>query len=236
MWDMHTLHSTIFFKEKWEQISNQPFENTIQYNQLCYELTDSNSEAKNLRTDSKPCTFKLAYGGYPDADKGGTITQAIFDRYHNELYPGVTQFKTEYVIPTVNSNKSLHLNWGLRLATDNPRGDLLPLNNANFQGYSNLTCIAAVKFRNLYLSKGNPHNIMGLNIIHDALYYELDDTPEAIEWVNTNLIACMTPDFLHNQTVHLRAECDFGYNQKDMVTMSNNADLATIIDKLSTLK
>ena len=46
----------------------------------------------------------------------------------------------------------------------------------------------------------------------------------------------MTPDFLINQTVHLRAEADFGYNQKDMVTMPNNADLATIIDKLSTLK
>ena len=236
MWDMHTLHSTIFFKEKWEEITGKPFENTIQYNQLCYELTDTNSEAKNLRTDSKPITFKCAYGGYPDSHKGGVITQAIFDRYHEELYPGVNQFKTEYVIPTVNSNKSLHLNWGLRLATDNPRGDLLPLNNANFQGYSNLTCIAAVKFRNLYLSQGNPHNIMGLNIIHDALYYELDDTPEAVEWLNTNLIACMTPDFLINQTVHLRAECDFGYNQKDMVTMPNNADLATIIDKLSTLK
>ena len=236
MWDMHTLHSTIFFKEKWEQISNQPFENTIQYNQLCYALTDTNSEAKQLRTDSKPITFKCAYGGYPDSHKGGVITQAIFDRYHEELYPGVNKFKTEYVIPTVNSNKSLHLNWGLRLATDNPRGDLLPLNNANFQGYSDLTCIAAVKFRNLYLSQGNPHNVMGLNIIHDALYYELDDTPEAVEWVNTNLIACMTPDFLINQTVHLRAECDFGYNQKDMVTMPNNADLATIIDKLSTLK
>ena len=236
MWDMHTLHSTIFFKEKWEEITGKPFENTIQHNQLCYELTDSNSEAKNLRTDSKPITFKCAYGGYPDSHKGGVITQAIFDRYHNELYPGVTQFKTEYVIPTVNSNKSLHLNWGLRLATDNPRGDLLPLNNANFQGYSDLTCIAAVKFRNLYMSQGNPHNIMGLNIIHDALYYELDDTPEAVEWVNTNLIACMTPDFLINQTVHLRAEADFGYNQKDMVTLPNNADLATIIDKLSTLK
>ena len=236
MWDMHTLHSTIFFKEKWEEITGKPFENTIQYNQLCYALTDTNSEAKQLRTDSKPITFKCAYGGYPDSHKGGVITQAIFDRYHEELYPGVNQFKTEYVIPTVNSNKSLHLNWGLRLATDNPRGDLLPLNNANFQGYSDLTCIAAVKFRNLYMSQGNPHNIMGLNIIHDALYYELDDTPEAVEWVNTNLIACMTPDFLHNQTVHLRAECDFGYNQKDMLTMPNNADLATIIDKLSTLK
>ena len=72
--------------------------------------------------------------------------------------------------------------------------------------------------------------------MNNNVYYELDDTPEAVEWVNTNLIACMTPDFLINQTVHLRAECDLGYNQKDMVTLPNNADLATIIDKLSTLK
>jgi hypothetical protein len=236
MWDMHTLHSTIFFKEKWEEITGRTFENSIHYNQLCYSLTDNNSEAKNLRTDSKPITFKCAYGGYPDSHKGGVITQAIFDRYHEELYPGVNAFKNEYVIPTVNTNKSLHLNWGLRLATDNPRGDLLPLNNANFQGYSNLTCIAAVKFRNLYLSQGNPHNILGLNIIHDALYYELDDTPEAVQWVNTNLIACMTPDFLIDQTVHLRAEADFGYNQKDMITMPNNADMQTIINKLQELK
>lgn len=236
MWDMHTLHSTIFFKEKWEEITGKPFENTIQYNQLCYALTDTNSEAKQLRTDSKPITFKCAYGGYPDSHKGGVITQAIFDRYHEELYPGVNQFKTEYVIPTVNSNKSLHLNWGLRLATDNPRGDLLPLNNANFQGYSDLTCIAAVKFRNLYMSQGNPHNIMGLNIIHDALYYELDDTPEAVEWVNTNLIACMTPDFLHNQTVHLRAEADFGYNQKDVKTLKNNASLEEVKELLKELR
>ena len=60
MWDMHTLHSTIFFKEKWEAITGQPFENTIQYNKMCYDLTESNSEAKQLRTDSKACTFKLA--------------------------------------------------------------------------------------------------------------------------------------------------------------------------------
>lgn len=175
-------------------------------------------------------------GGYPDADKGGSITQAIFDRYHGELYPGVTNFKEDYVIPTSTDNKFLHLNWGLQLATDNPRGDLLSLNNANFQGYSNLTSISGVKFRDRYLANGNPYGIIGLNIIHDALYYELDDTPEAVKWLNDNLIECMTSDFLIDQTVHLRAECDFGYNQAEMVTMPNNADLTTIINKLSTLK
>ena len=180
--------------------------------------------------------LNISDGGYPDDHKGGTITQAIFDRYHNELYPGVTQFKEEYVIPYSESDNYLHLNWGLRLYSDNVRSDLLSLNNANFQGYSDLTLIAATKFRSLYLAEGNPHNIAGLNIIHDALYYEIDDTLEAIQWVNNNLITSMVPDFLHNQTVHLRAEADIGYNQKQMVTLPNNADLDTIQAKLQTLK
>lgn len=179
--------------------------------------------------------MNISDGGFPDAHKGGTITQEIFDRYHNELYPGVTRFREDYVIPVSKEQQYLHLNWGLRLYSDNPKSDLLSMNNANFQAYSDLTLIAAVKFRNLYLSQGNPHNIIGLNCIHDALYYELDDTPEAVKWLNDNLIACMVPDFLHNQTVHLRAECDFGYNQANMVTIPNNADLATIEAKLATL-
>ena len=112
----------------------------------------------------------------------------------------------------------------------------MPLNNANFQGYSDLTLIAGTKFRDRYLATGNQHSIIGLNIIHDALYYELDDTPEAVQYLNNNLIECMVGDFLINQTVHLRAECDFGYNQKEMVTIKNNASLDVIKQQLSTLK
>ena len=179
--------------------------------------------------------MNISDGGYPDSDKGGVITQEIFDRYHEELYPGVNAFKNEYVIPQAMNEKFIHLNWGLKLQADDPRSSLLPINNANFQGYSDLTSIAGVKFRNTYLANGNPYNIIGLNIIHDALYYELDDTPEAVKWLNDNLVDCLTPDFLINQTVHLRAEVDYGYNQKDMVTMPNNADLSTITNKLSTL-
>ena len=75
--------------------------------------------------------------------------------------------------------------------------------------------------------------------MNNNVYYELDDTPEAVEWLNTNLIACMTPDFLINQTVHLRAECDFGYNQKDVKTLKNNAsldDVKAMLSELQTLK
>ena len=67
------------------------------------------------------------------------------------------------------------------------------------------------------------------------VYYELDDTPEAIKWLNDHLIPIMVQDFLHDQTVHLRAEVDIGYNQAHMVTLQNNCDLATIEAKLATL-
>lgn len=73
-------------------------------------------------------------------------------------------------------------------------------------------------------------------MLNTIVYYEFDDTPEAIKWVNDNLIACMVPDFLHDQTVHLRAEMDIGYDQAHMVTLPNNADLATILAKHATLK
>ena len=203
---------------------------------MCFKLCDTDKRAKQLRNDSKPCTFKCAYGGFPDDHKGGSITQAIFDRYHTELYPGVAKFRDDYVVPTSKEQNYLHLNWGLRVYSSNPKADLLSLNNANFQGYSDLTLIAGTKFRDLYLANGNPHNILGLNIIHDALYYELDDTPEAIKWVNDNLIATMIPDFLHDQVVHLRAECDFGYSQSTLQTLRNNASIEDINDMLSKLR
>ena len=60
MWDMHTLHSTIYFREQWEELIGKPFENTIHYNKLCYDLTETEPKAKRLRNDSKPITFKLA--------------------------------------------------------------------------------------------------------------------------------------------------------------------------------
>ena len=180
--------------------------------------------------------MNISDGGFPDAHKGGAITQAIFDRYHGELYPGVAEFRDKYVVPTANQQKYLHLNWGLRVYSDNPKQDLLSLNNANFQGYSDLTLIAAINFRKAYLANGNPYNIQGLNIIHDALYYELDDTPEAVKWLNDNLIPIMVQDFLHNQTVHLRAECDFGYSQSTLQTLKNNATIEDVNNLLSKLR
>lgn len=60
MWDMHTLHSSYFFKEKWEAVTGKPFSPDIHTNNEYFKLTDESKEAKQLRNDSKPCTFKIA--------------------------------------------------------------------------------------------------------------------------------------------------------------------------------
>ena len=60
MWDMHTLHSSYFFKEKWEALTGEPFVADIATNNKYFKLTDESKEAKQLRNDSKPCTFKIA--------------------------------------------------------------------------------------------------------------------------------------------------------------------------------
>ena len=73
-------------------------------------------------------------------------------------------------------------------------------------------------------------------MLNTIVYYEFDDTPEAVKYVNENLIKCMIPDFLHSPSVHLRAEADFGYNQAEMVTIPNNAEMDVILEKLQTLK
>lgn len=60
MWDMHTLHSTRFFKDEWKELTGRDFEDTIEYNNFCYKLTDTEPKADALRSKGKPITFKLA--------------------------------------------------------------------------------------------------------------------------------------------------------------------------------
>jgi len=171
-------------------------------------------------------------GGFPDVDKGGAITQDIFDAFHTELYPGVTAFREEYVRPTAQEQDYVHLNWGLRLYSDNIEGDMRTLFNANFQSYSVLTQIAAVEFDKVIEEQGMREKVDLINIIHDCLYYEIDDDIATIKWVNDNLPKVMAKQFIHGQAIELRAENDVGYNLYDVVTLPNNIDEAKIKELL----
>lgn len=236
--DMHTLHACYFFKSQIEQ----KFDTDL--STITPETVSNlyhNKDFKSTRNAGKPVTFAIDYGAFPPKiakSAGCSVAEAqgMFDRYHNDLYKSVTKFREEYSTPTVQENGYIHLNYGLRLYSDDVNKDVRTIFNANFQGYTCLTQIAAVEFRKDIIANGLTDRVKALSIIHDSLTYEVDEDPALIKWVNDTLIKHMCANFLHDQAVKLHAEIDLGYNMADMVTLPNNASLDVIKQQLSTLK
>lgn len=98
-------------------------------------VEDVQENHSKVRQKSKPATFGLSYGSYPDkVSKTLKIplaaAQSIFDNYHNVLYPGITDYRENYVLPTAKSTGRLHLGLGCYIYTDNARSDIRTLHNA----------------------------------------------------------------------------------------------------------
>ncbi len=178
--------------------------------------------------------MNISDGGFPDSHKGGGITPEIFDAFHNELYPGVTKFKKEYVEPASQTGK-LHLGFGAHIHTSNPKDDALTLFNVNFQFFSILIPIASAKFDNLLESSGMDKHIKPFNMIHDANYGMVRNDSTIIKWLNDNIVRIMCEDYLIDQLIPLKASIDIGYDLYNVVQLPNNADSTIIQAKLAEL-
>ena len=192
--------------------------------------------AEAIRQKSKGPTFKLAYGGYPDAHKGGVITQEIFDNYHNVLYPGITDYRENYVLKTAFEEGEIHLGLGFSIKTDDANRDIRTLTNATCQFWSILTAISINRMHQLIDENSYQDDVKVISTIYDSIYLEVTETPEFIKWTNDNLIDTMLVDFMENQEVKNTAESDVGYDWATMVTLSNDASLKEIQEALKTLK
>jgi len=205
------------------------------------ELVDNkehplHKQAKEIRQNSKPISFKLAYGGYPDDHKGGFITPEIFDAYHNQLYPGITRFREEYVLPTATSQGQVHLGLGFNLQTDDPDRDIRTLNNACSQFWSILTGLTINKMHQLIDKQGYSKDILITSTIYDSLYFEIREDPTIIKWLNDNLVPVMEQDFVQGQIVHNSADLEIGLNWATTTVVPHNSDLDTITSLIATIK
>ena len=174
--------------------------------------------------------------GFPDSHKGGTITQGIYDAYHNEMYPGITDYRVNYAEPTSLSQGYLHLCYGLKLYSDDPKKDIRTLFNALSQGYSVLTMMALTEFDKYIINNNLSNRIAITNTVHDAIYLEIDNNAETIKIVNDVLPKIMSRNFVIDQEIPLAAECDLGYNLYDMKTIKNHAGIEDIKEVLKQLK
>jgi hypothetical protein len=189
-----------------------------------------------IRFASKEPTFKLAYGGYPDADKGGAITQEIFDNYHNVLYPGITKYREEYVLPTTKQQGFIHLGLGCRMYSSKPDQAIRTLNNATVQFWSILTLIAINEFNHRLREVGLENEVQVISTIYDSIYSQVIRDPEILAWVNDTLVEILTVPYLENQVIPNEASGDIGLNWADLHKIQNNASVEEIAEILKELK
>lgn len=242
--DGHSLSATYYYPGRVKEVIGN-FTNNKEASRLLQFVVDDkehplNPIAKAIRQDSKPISFGLAYGAYPPKVAASvkiplSEAEGIFNAYHNELFPGITKFREEYVLPTARAQGYIHLGLGFTIATDKPDRDIRTLNNACSQFWSILTALTINKMHQLIDEAGLAEDVKVVSTIYDSIYFEVTEDLAIIKWTNENLMKAMLVDFLDDQIVHNDAASDIGYDWADMTTIPHDAteaDIAKVLDKL----
>lgn len=230
--DGHSVAATYYYNDKVKALIGD-FESTLEAHKKASVLfkslvDDKNAEAIAIRQDSKAPSFKLSYGGFPDAHKGGVVTQELFDLYHYSLYPGVSSFREDYVIPTAYSKGQIHLGLGFNIKSDNADKDQRTLNNACSQFWSILTAITINEIHRLIDEAGLQEEIQVTSSIYDSIYFIIKDDPEVIKWLNDRIVPIMEQDYMEDQTIRNEARLEIGPDWSELYELPENADIDTI--------
>jgi len=107
--------------------------------------------------------------------------------------------------------------------------------NAATQSYGMLINRAAVELDQRTETSDFVDDIKLTNTIHDAIYGLVKNTPEAIKFVNDNLIDCMAwqDDPALKSNIKLEAEVDFGPSWDKQYTMKNDISIDEVKQFLS---
>ena len=238
--DGHSLNALGYFHDKIQALMPLTGDTPTDAMNFRKLVDEGNADADKLRQESKGPTFGLAYGAFPPkiaATLKIPIEEAeeIFNNYHNVLYPGITDYRENYVLPTAKEHGEIHLGLGFSLKTDDADRDIRTLANATCQFWSILTALTINKMHQLIDQEGLEHDVKVISTIYDSIYIEVTEDPSIIKWVNDNLIAAMLVDFMEDQTIHNEAESDIGYNWAEMVRIPNGASIEDIEKALSSL-
>lgn len=136
----------------------------------------------------------------------------IFDRYHNVLYPGVTNFRENYVLPTTQANGQLHLGLGCYLKSDAPDRDIRTLANGTCQFWSIITALTINRMHQLIDAQGLSNDIKCISTIYDSIYFEVTDDLHILKWLNDNVVPTITKDFIESQAIPNAAAGEIGYD------------------------
>lgn len=235
--DGHSLSATYYFPDRVASLIGAFTDNKQASIELKSLVDSKDKAASSVRQDAKPISFGLAYGSFPPKVAATIkcplpVAEQIFDSYHNQLYPGITHYRENYVLPTAQANSKLHLGLGCYIKSDNPSRDCRTLHNATAQFWSILTLLTINKL-NILIDEANLTNdIQVTSTIYDSIYFICKDNPSTIKWLNDNLIPTMLAPFMQDQTVQNEANLDIGPDWATLYTLPNNATLDQIQETL----
>ena len=236
-YDGHSLRAHAFFPEELEEagLGDIDPDNPDSINRIV-------DEASMIRQNAKPVSFLKQYGG--GAGKIQKVLKCskaraneISDAYDN-LYKVTLQFNAKNN-DFARANGYIDCAFGLRLKTprikarDNAvsSAEERSSNNAKTQSWGMLMNRANNEYDDRIERDGMSHDVLPINTIHDAAYGLVRATPEAVAWVNKNLIECMEwqnhPDLVSE--IKLGAELDIGPSWDKQYTLPNGYENVTAV-------
>ena len=227
--DSHCFNSYGYYKDEIEAIlPRQKNESLNDYIKRYKKEVDNNDDLKDIRQKSKSVSFKLNYLGMVDSDKGGAITNEIYDNYHNTLYKEVSDF-LDNMLESHKQNGYTHIGLGFRIYTDKIDKHFRTIWNAYAGQFWSMLSLITVNELNYRIQKeGLESDIIFNSTIYDAVYCYVRNDPYVIKWLNDNLIEVMTKNWLIDQPIKNQAEGEVGHTWVPEVTIPNNASLEEI--------
>lgn len=208
-----------------------------------------------LRTNSKPPTFALQYDGtaYTLHKRAGfPMEQAkqIEAAFH-DLYKVSGEFN-EKNRKFMEQHGYIECAFGLKLRTPIIAQCILgnsrtpyeaqkegrSANNAVTQSWGMLLNRAAIATNSRIEAAGYGTKILPCNMIHDALYFLAEDTPQTIQFLNNVLIEEMEwndDPAIKSDQVLMTASMDIGKSWDKLYTLPNKATEKEIIDVIATI-
>lgn len=238
--DGHCLNALGYFKEEVAQHMELTGDTVTDVSKFFDLQEHGHKELKAIRQKGKPATFGLSYGAFPPK-VAATLkipleeAESIFNRYHNELYSGITDYRENYVLPTAEQNGRIHLGLGCYIKTDDPGSDIRTLNNATCQFWSIVTALTVAKMDQIITRSGLSDDVQITSTIYDSIYMIVKKDANLIKQLNDAIVPIMTADFMENQAIHNEAAGEIGPDWADLELVPNNAsveDVQKILDNI----
>jgi hypothetical protein len=167
--------------------------------------------------------------------------EVIFNAYHNDMYPGITSYRENYVLPTARENNELHLGLGFKILTDDADKDIRTLANSSVQFWSILTLLTVNKMHQLVDANNLQEDILITSTIYDSIFFEVTADASIIKWLNDTIIPVMTQNFMPGKI--LLNDCDLcvgtswaDYEDNKLPVNASLEYVQEVLNKLSSLE